>query len=1103
MEENNNNESKVAETVKGAAKQGAKQLVNQGLKKILPIILPYIGIFFLVLLGIGVLLVIPLLVKSMLDSLLGIFDFKTLNNANNISNTVGTSISAVYDDTLLGAAQQVHDEEMLWVYYTEHEKGNDSLKSPVSAALANEDKSTCCATYVACVLYASGYFSEEEISAAEYSFHSAIGIDRLLASSEDWELIENKEDFEAGDIVCCDKNNDKNDLDHVQIYAGDGKWFNAGNTTDIQNPAPKQGNDNWDSGYVSVWAYRAKSGPKYEPAPRVSFGGQIISIAEDGSYKLNVKDLSERILKELEEQQVNNELLGFKTEELGDMIDKYVKAEIQTTYPQTKHPNNEVDGKIIIKKASAETGKIKPLEYKSYEEFKNMLQSGNADVLTCFSINPSNTNLCVARKGAVAVYKNVYGEVVKTESFEDAYVEVTMPYQKYLQNYSTPINFLMALHVVSQDTGFMEDLLELILADRGNAEPIVLTYVESGFTNITKYDYTGNSRTDIMELTDKELIDYQKIYMTTPDTFTPEEFEEYKKQHEGITTITNSNVRDYYYEAEYGEILLTSTSGGWYVTNADTWLKSATKDIEECESKTTGGKQGPTQVLKKDNDNLKFVVEDPETGTREAWKVRRRVNVYETITTSNTSKRYTIVDNGNDINVDKFINLIQSYPNVKNNFVTAPSKIFYLLQQSEKTQKLEKIMRYVIYKLNDVDYGITDADLQYIFNDDFNLSTNGIMGGTLEEKIWFAVCAAGYSEYQAAGVLANLWAESGIRTNNMENSYEAKLGFSDETYTEAIDSGAYSIDRFSSDSVGYGLAQWTSGDRKERLYAFKLSRGVSIADEYLQIEYLLGEMSPSGGADGFAQCGMVQAFRGYTMDDWLNADSPEQAGAAFCCLFERPASSDTTQRQLKAREFYEKYKGRQAGIFVKDNSDSRVTGYYTSTRGRTFTILNQCNIEAPLDWGQRCNRAACTIIASGYTNESPTELINVMNMEYAAEGEPIIPSKYFTLYGLERSSGFMGQMDVTSYVTKLREQLRNGGYAVIWLNKGNNDSAIPYPGKEEEQWTGDIHWVAILDFAVKDGQEKMVVADWRGAKWYDIDEFQFGISNMAFISEKK
>ena len=48
---------------------------------------------------------------------------------------------------------------------------------------------------------------------------------------------------------------------------------------------------------------------------------------------------------------------------------------------------------------------------------------------------------------------------------------------------------------------------------------------------------------------------------------------------------------------------------------------------------------------------------------------------------------------------------------VKNNLTTAPSTIFYLLQQDTKTQRLERIMRYVMFKLNDVDYGIRDGDL--------------------------------------------------------------------------------------------------------------------------------------------------------------------------------------------------------------------------------------------------------------------------------------------------------------------------------------------------------------------------------------------------------
>lgn len=59
--------------------------------------------------------------------------------------------------------------------------------------------------------------------------------------------------------------------------------------------------------------------------------------------------------------------------------------------------------------------------------------------------------------------------------------------------------------------------------------------------------------------------------------------------------------------------------------------------------------------------------------------------------------------------------------------------------------------------------------------------------------------------YGVAGLMGNLYAESGLRSNNLQNSFEKKLNMSDEAYTRAVDNGTYT--NFINDSAGYGLAQ--------------------------------------------------------------------------------------------------------------------------------------------------------------------------------------------------------------------------------------------------------------------------------------------------------
>ena len=59
-----------------------------------------------------------------------------------------------------------------------------------------------------------------------------------------------------------------------------------------------------------------------------------------------------------------------------------------------------------------------------------------------------------------------------------------------------------------------------------------------------------------------------------------------------------------------------------------------------------------------------------------------------------------------------------------------------------------------------------------------------------EEFIWSFLKAKGLTDAGAAGLMGNLYAESGLIPTNLQNTYEKKLGYSDTAYTAAVDSGA-------------------------------------------------------------------------------------------------------------------------------------------------------------------------------------------------------------------------------------------------------------------------------------------------------------------------
>jgi hypothetical protein len=151
-----------------------------------------------------------------------------------------------------------------------------------------------------------------------------------------------------------------------------------------------------------------------------------------------------------------------------------------------------------------------------------------------------------------------------------------------------------------------------------------------------------------------------------------------------------------------------------------------------------------------------------------------------------------------------------------------------------------------------------------------------------EDKIWSALLAAIGNPCGAAGLMGNLYAESALNPKNLQQSFERKLGYTDDSYTAAVDTGSYS--NFVYDSAGYGLAQWTYWSRKSKLLIFARTRDASIGDLDMQLAFLLEEI------------------RGYT-GVWaalVGATSVRAASDAVLTGYERPTNQGEAVKQKRA-----------------------------------------------------------------------------------------------------------------------------------------------------------------------------------------------------------
>lgn len=114
-----------------------------------------------------------------------------------------------------------------------------------------------------------------------------------------------------------------------------------------------------------------------------------------------------------------------------------------------------------------------------------------------------------------------------------------------------------------------------------------------------------------------------------------------------------------------------------------------------------------------------------------------------------------------------------------------------------------------------------------------------------KETIWKNLKSKGFSDTACAAIMGNIQAESAFLSNNFEDRTNKSLGITDAEYTAGVDSGKYDREFFARENGaygGYGLCQWTEQSRSRNLYDFCKNRGTSIADENMQLDFLLWEL---------------------------------------------------------------------------------------------------------------------------------------------------------------------------------------------------------------------------------------------------------------------
>ena len=149
-------------------------------------------------------------------------------------------------------------------------------------------------------------------------------------------------------------------------------------------------------------------------------------------------------------------------------------------------------------------------------------------------------------------------------------------------------------------------------------------------------------------------------------------------------------------------------------------------------------------------------------------------------------------------------------------------------------------------------------------NEQVKVSRSSTEKRSNENIIWDYLVGAGYSKVQVAGIIGNMYQESGLNPASKE-----------------------------ANGIGLGLVQWSFG-RRNQLETFAKSKGKAATDLYVQLEFLVKELK-SG-----------KQLSGTYAEQFNNPYSVDQATEAFCWGFERPhkAHANMANRKAKAWAVY-------------------------------------------------------------------------------------------------------------------------------------------------------------------------------------------------------
>lgn len=486
----------------------------------------------------------------------------------------------------------------------------------------------------------------------------------------------------------------------------------------------------------------------------------MIKISDDGLRFEQKSEFSKIMIQRLKDAQINTTQMYYTDEdydpeedannlsddELKNMIDKYIRAEVKTMFPKISDDDNGIDGIVKIRRTgyraedNSESYIDEELEYVPYSQLKaeasEIVEDDSiaAEYLKHFSLNPDTFELCLLIENRQYIWKEDEEHKGKPDTTVITFTMNEFDYQTALEPYATPVNFFVSLHQIVDDVDLMNELV-----DKVKNSTITLTYVEVPVITNSLWKYRGTLTTykDTKTVTTVTFTKYEEITdekgnvdKRIADTYNHTETTATTPQVEVQVDQLDTRKKCKVYLDEIGHKMNpaytrdVSNSANLVVQEANTWISKTQKVIVQGNLRPlpAGAEEddGPIKGEAKGWEYHQFIKKEPTQTPNtyypkvpseyEVTAITSEEYIYHTkkfsITGKNSQSRFSyttnVVDKGGGIKTDEVIEFLNTYTRAKNNLLTSPSMFYYYLEQNENTQELEKDMKIIIEKITGV-----------------------------------------------------------------------------------------------------------------------------------------------------------------------------------------------------------------------------------------------------------------------------------------------------------------------------------------------------------------------------------------------------------------